>query len=507
MRRGKGSDGKVTADTTTDTAAAAGTPFGQRLSDLAATDPGRLSVVIVHRDGTSDQLDRLQLNGEACRWARALAARGVRPGDRVALPVHNSVELVVGALGAWKLGGVPVPVRWDLPSWERERVLAVIGAAVVIDELTAPEIRDEAKQASSDPLPVVTPPQSHGICSSGSTGTPKVIVNTRPGLWTEELSTPFAANFDIPVTRPQTILVPAPMYHTNGFMTLHSLLGGDCLVIMEKFDAGLMVDTIERYGITTFTATPTMLQRVAAVAGIESRDLSTVEWILQGAAMMPPALLRTWFDLLAPEKVVMAYGMTEQLGLAALRGDEWLTHEGSVGNGFRGTEIRILDELQKPVAVGSFGDVYMRSPATGSYDYLGGAPLLPTTSDGFGTAGDMGRLDEEGYLYLADRRVDMIITGGANVFPAEVEAALSEHPGIADAVVIGLTDPEWGRRVHAIVERASDARELTEADVIAFVKDRLASYKAPKTVEFVPLLPRTAATKISRGALVQERGG
>src|SRR5579862_9215735 len=122
-----------------------------------------------------------------------------------------------------------------------------------------------------------------GICSSGSTGTPKVIINTRPGLWSKELSTPFAENFDMPVSRPQVILVPAPMYHTNGFMTLHSLLGGDRLVIMEKFDAALMVDTIEGFGITTFTATPTMLQRVAAVPGIESRDLSTVEWILQGA--------------------------------------------------------------------------------------------------------------------------------------------------------------------------------------------------------------------------------
>ena len=168
-----------------------------------------------------------------------------------------------------------------------------------------------------------------------------------------------------------------------------------------------------------------MLQRVAAVPGIESRDLSTVEWILQGAAMMPPALLRTWFDLLAPEKVIMAYGMTEQLGPDRPdAASEWLTHEGSVGRGFRDTEIRILDEAQNPVPIGDFGDVYMRSPATGAYDYLGGAPLLPTTADGFGTAGDMGRLDEEGYLYLADRRVDMIITGGANVFPAEVESAL-----------------------------------------------------------------------------------
>ncbi|HEX4431548.1 MAG TPA: AMP-binding protein [Frankiaceae bacterium] len=484
-----------------------GTPYGERLDELGTEDPERPSVVIVRREGTTQELNRRELSEGARRWGRALAARGVGVGDRVALPVHNCVELVLGALGTWAVGGVPVPVRWDLPGWERERVLAVIAAAVVIDEESAPALREEAARCSADPLPSVTSPQSMGICSSGSTGTPKVILNTRPGLWIKELSTPFAENFAVPVSRPQTILVPAPMYHTNGFMTLHSLLGGDTLVIMERFDAALFVDTIERYGITTFTATPTMLQRVAAVPGIESRDLSTVEWILQGAAMMPAALLRQWFDLLAPGKVVMAYGMTEQLGLTSLTGEEWLTHQGSVGRGFRETEIRILDEAQNPVPVGDYGDVYMRAPATGTYDYLGGAPLLPMTPDGFGTAGDMGRLDAEGYLYLADRRVDMIITGGANVFPAEVEAALSEHPGIADAVVIGLSDPDWGRRVHAVVERMPDATDLSQAEVIAFVKDRLASYKAPKTVEFIAQLPRTAATKISRSALVSERGG
>jgi bile acid-coenzyme A ligase len=491
-----------------ETPAPEGIAIGQRLDDLAEADPERLAVAIVHRDGTSEELNRRELNEHSRRWARALTARGVGPGARVALPVHNSFDLVLGALGAWEVGATPVPVRWDLPTWERDRVLEVIGAALVIDEHTAPVLREEASRASADPFPFVISPHSMGICSSGSTGTPKVILNTRPGVWMAELSAPFAENFGLPVSRPQTILVPAPMYHTNGFMTLNSMLGGDSLVILEKFDAELMVDAIERFAVTTFTATPTMLQRVAAVPGIDKRNLSTVEWILQGAATMPPALLRRWFELLGgAQKVVMAYGMTEQLGLTSLTGEEWLTHEGSVGRGFRETEVRILDEAQNPVPIGDYGDVYMRSPATGAYDYLGGAPLLPTTADGFGTAGDIGRLDAEGYLYLADRRVDMIVTGGANVFPAEVESVLSEHPGIADAVVIGLADPDWGRRVHAIVERMPGSDDLSGADIIAFVKARLASYKAPKTVEFVEALPRSAATKISRSALVAERGG
>ena len=222
---------------------------------------------------------------------------------------------------------------------------------------------------------------------------------------------------------------------------------------------------------------------------------------------MPPSLLRTWFELVGPEKVFMAYGMTEQLGLTALRGDEWITHEGSVGRGFRMTEIKVLDADGIEVPTGELGDIYLRSPMTGAYTYLGGSALLPVTDDGFGTAGDVGRVDEEGYLYLVDRRVDMIITGGANVYPAEVENALVDHPEIADVVVLGLADPEWGRRVHAVIEARDPAAPPTAADVIGYAKSRLAAYKVPKTVEFVDAIPRSAATKVNRGAMVAEREG
>ena len=132
---------------------------------------------------------------------------------------------------------------------------------------------------------------------------------------------------------------------------------------------------------------------------------------------------------------------------------------------------------------------------------------MPRTDDGFVTVGDMGWLDEEGFLYMADRRVDMIVTGAVNVFPAEVESALSEHPGIADVVVVGLRDPEWGRRVHAIVQAEDPSRPLEADEVIGFAKERLAAYKVPKTVEFVPALPRSDAMKLSRAALVAERDG
>ena len=206
---------------------------------------------------------------------------------------------------------------------------------------------------------------------------PKVILNLAPAMWTPQHGA-------VPVEldaggQPQTILVPAPMYHTNGFATFLMLLGGDHLVVLEKFDAALFVDAIERYRITNFTATPTMLARIAALPDIQQRDLSSVAWILQGAAVMPPALLRTWFELLSPEQIVMAYGMTENLGLTALRGDEWLAHPGSVGRGFRDTEIRILDADGEPLGPGEVGEIYLRSPMSAGYRYLGGAPLLPST--------------------------------------------------------------------------------------------------------------------------------
>jgi len=203
----------------------------------------------------------------------------------------------------------------------------------------------------------------------------------------------------------------------------------------------------------------------------------------------------------------MSYGMTEGLGLAAIRGDQWLTHQGSVGRGIRDTEIRILDAEQRELPPHEVGEIYLRSPFTGGYGYLGDAGNLPSTPDGFATAGDLGWTDEDGFLYIADRRVDMIVSGGANVFPAEVEAALFEHPAVADVVVVGLKDEEWGRRVHAIVEPTDKEHPPSATEIIAFAKAHLAAYKVPKTVEFVPTIPRSAATKVNRGQLVAERGG
>ena len=392
----------------------------------------------------------------------------------VALSIPNSTELVLAALATWKVGAVPIPMRWDLPEWEHHRLLEVIRPALEISEKNLAALADVRtrrgrRRAAGDRLArgqrhlqfrIHRAAQDHPQHRSGDVDPAHCV--------------PFMAHW-APVSQPRKILVPAPMYHTNGFSTLNHLLGGDELVVLEKFERRTGSRHHRGHRITTFTATPTMLARIADVPGVGTRDLSSIEWILQGAAVMPPNLLRRWFELLGPARVVMAYGMTENLGLTALRGDEWLDHPGSVGRGFRDTEIRVVDDHGNTVGPGVLGEIYLRAPMNDQYRYIGGAPPLPRTPDGFASAGDIGYQDRDGYLYIADRRTDMIVTGGANVFPAEVESALIDHPEIADVVVIGIADQQWGRRVHAVIQPVDPTRPPTEQAVIGYAKDRLAA--------------------------------
>lgn len=479
--------------------------YGRRLSELAETRGTEIGAVFVSVDGTESEVTWNDLDRQANQIARAMAERHVRRGEMVALALANSVELVAAVFASWKLGAVPVPVRWDLPDWERDRLLGVVGAALTISRDDLAWLRASTSLDAS-PLPDVTPPRTHGICSSGSTGDPKVIVIEAPGTWNEDhLALLVDPWIDVP--RPQTVLVPTTLYHTNGFASMRNLLAGDVVVFLEKFDAARVVDLIERRGVTTFTATPTALQRIADLPGVDDRDLTSLRWILQGAAMMPPSLAHRWFDLVGTDRFFMAYGMTEGMGLTALRGDEWLAHPGSVGRGIRETEVRVIGPDGSDVAAGEIGEIHLRSPTSAMYTYRGGGARLSSRVDGFATAGDLGWLDDDGYLYIADRRVDMIISGGANVYPAEVESALIEHPAVADVVVIGLKDPEWGRRVHAVIEPSHDGPAPDANDIIAFAKSRLAAYKVPKTVEIIEHIPRSESMKISRSVLIEQRGG
>lgn len=476
-----------------------------KLNELAAERPGEVSYVHLAMDGSERAVTWQQLNERSSQVAAAFMARGVGYGDLVGLGVRNSPELVFAILAAWKLGAVPVPVRWDVPDWELERLKHAIDPKLYL----SPDDLGWLTETVCDPvcaLPRVISPNVSGICSSGSTGTPKVILSRAPAVFNPIISVPIAVEWGIQVSQPQRILVLAPMYHVNAFATVAGLVAGEHLFVLEKFDASRVLQAIEKHRITTFTATPTMLQRIADHPDADRCDMTSIEWIMQGAAPMPPSLVHRWAAMIGAEKIIMAYGGSEGLGLTVLDGTDWMRHQGSVGRPFRGAQAKILDDETHELPPGTIGHIFMKPPeGTFAAHYLGEVPQIPWTEDGFGSYGDMGHLDEDGYLYLADRRVDLIITGGANVFPAEVEAAIVDHPKVADVVVIGLKDPEWGRRVHAVIEPTNPGDPPTFEEIKDYVKSRLLPYKVPKTMEIVDRIPRSEAMKVNRGRLVQER--
>jgi bile acid-coenzyme A ligase len=267
----------------------------------------------------------------------------------------------------------------------------------------------------------------------------------------------------------------------------------------------VLQETVEREGVTGFMAPTPMLLRLARHPGLRRERFDSIEWVQHGASPLPDWLARFWIDFLGPERFFTSYGAAEAVGVVACRGEEWLAHPGTLGRGALGTDVVVLDDEGRRLAPHEIGQIYLRRPGGPSGTYAGrGVAPLAIDPDGFASVGDLGWLDEDGFVYLSDRRVDLIVSGGANVYPAEVEAAVGEHPDVDDVVVIGLPDEEWGKRVHAIVQRAP-AAALTEEDVRTFVRARLARYKVPKTVEFVEQIPRSAATKVNRAALIEER--
>ena len=482
-----------------------GIPYGTRLGQVAAEGGDAVAVVFVSEDGDERTITWNELDTRSTQLAHLFAGQGLGVGDRLAVCLRNSPEHLLSCFAGWKVGATVVPVRWDLPAWELSRLLAVLEPDLVVDADHA-DMVEESRSYPTTALPEVIAPNGWGVCSSGSTGTPKVIVQKGPAVFllSTNVTSSVVASYG-PMSRPQRVLCPAPLYHTNGFTAFRTLLGGDPIVLMERFKAPLVLDLIEKHGITGFIAATPMLQRLAQVPGIEDRDLSSLNWVQQGAAALPLWLGRFWIDLVGAENFYMSYGASEMIGIVVCRGDEWLAHPGTLGRGMGETEVAILGPAGDRLPPGEIGGIYLRTPTGPLASYVGDVKPLDDTADGFASVGDLGWLDEDGFLYMADRRVDMIVTGGVNVFPAEVEAALSEHPGIGDVVVVGLHDETWGRRVHAIVAPLDPS--LDDDGVIAFARDRLAPYKVPKTVEFVSSIPRSEAMKFNRAALVAERDG
>jgi len=490
--------------------------YGARLSRLAAEAPDAVAIVMVAADGAEQLIRRHDLERASRAFGHLLGELGVGEGSLVMVALHNSAEHFFATIGAMKVGATIMPLRSDVPEWESARYVAVAEPAVIVSEwgdrhrsdaiCLSPRDVDSARHRSDadEPLADAVAQPWRVMPSGGSTGMPKLIADPRPGQAAP--GSVFSNPMHPGQTPGQVQLIPTQMYHGNGLMlSLMSLLDGHTLVVMEKFDAALAVDLIERHRITTVTMAPTMLLRVLRLPHLDPERLSSLSSVLQGAAACPPSVVRGWIALIGPDRFFMCYGSSEGVGVTVLSGREWLAHPGSVGRGYF-TDIRILDDDGTDVATGTVGNVYLRVTGTRgpSFRYIGQDRMV-VTEDGFTCIGDVGWLTEDGYLFIADRRVDMVVSGGANVYPAEVEAALIEHPAVADVAVIGLPDPEWGARVHAVIEMVEGAAALDLEAVRAYCKARLASYKVPKSVEFVDRLPRTETGKLSRAVLIAER--
>lgn len=485
--------------------------YGRRLGMLADAHPERAAIIFVPEGGEERRLSWRDLDRASNRLARLLAARGVDERSTVVVGLPNCPEHFVACFAVWKLGAMALPLRSALPARERDALLDLARPAMVLAHwggAAFPTLRPAdwhgAEAYDDGLLPDRIADPGRALASGGSTGRPKIIIG--PGPWAREPGTPMALFAPLGFRLGQTQLVCAPLYHSFPFATSYQGLFDDhTLVLMEHFDAARAVDLIERHRVEIVYLPPILMQRIAALPGLDARDFSSLEAVAGAGAPCPPWLKQFWIELVGARKVTELYGATEAVGFTIIRGDEWLAHPGSVGRPFS-ADLRILDDAGRDLPPGEIGEIFLRwrPPRGETYRYVG-APPAKTTPDGFASVGDLGWVDNDGYLYIADRRVDLIVTGGANVYPAEVEAALTEHAAVADVAVIGLLDREWGRRVHAVIQPRADMAPPTARELDRHCRERLASYKAPKTYEFVADLPRNDAGKIQRSALVAAR--
>jgi bile acid-coenzyme A ligase len=470
-----------------------GAPFGSLLSAYAALFPARPAVTI---DGTT--LNFANLDAAANRRARRLIELGVRQDDRVQLAEANSVAYYEMAFAIWKAGATPAHISHRLTETEHEALHALIQPRLVVGR-GEPRPLDDFKALDPAPLPAAAAAVWRIAGSGGSTGRPKLIQDPRPARWAPGMG-------PMRMAPGATILNPAPLYHSAPFaQALLTIAQGGHVIDMGRFDPEQWLTLAGAHRVTYAYLVPTMMHRIMRLP-LETRaaaDLSRLETVLHMAAPCPAWLKRAWIDWLGPDTIWEVYGGAERMGSCVVGGREWLEHPGSVGRPRPGIGIRICDPHGRELPVGEVGEIWFRTPeADGpTYAYVGAERR---ELDGWNSFGDLGRIDAEGYLYLADRRTDMIICGGVNLYPAEIEAELERHPAVIGAVVIGLPDEDLGARPHAIVQTASGVAPM-EGELRALLSDRLSANKIPRSFEFTQDPVRDEAGKVRRSALAEAR--
>jgi fatty-acyl-CoA synthase len=487
----------------------------------ARMTPGKVALIQAGRSRTYAELAQ-----NTTRLAHGLAARGVSRGDRVAFLGPNSIELVEMMFATAKLGAVFIPLNTRLAPTETAYILTDSGASLLIwapgfeQVVSAPELArlpldlvpaDEAGQGGAGDLPPPRPePVDEPIgpddlfmiqYTSGTTGRPKGVMLTHGNIiWNV-----YNLLVDVDIRSDEVALVTAPLFHTAALnqVLFPTLLKGGTALIEAKFDPDRAIELIEKHGVTLLFGVTSMYLALTQSARWPDATMSTLRSALSGGAPLPVSLLQAYLD--RGLMIVQGYGLTEASpGATMLRAADGVRKIGSAGTACFFTDVRVVTPDLADVAAGEKGEVLVQGPnVTPGYWQQPAATQAAFAGDGWLRTGDLAQVDDEGYLYIVDRLKDMIISGGENVYPAEVEEALYTHPAVAECAVIGVPDARWGEVARAVVVRRA-GQQVTEAELIAYLDGRLARYKIPKTVVFTDALPHTASGKILKPDIRQQ---
>lgn len=475
---------------------------------IAEADPGRRAVI----DAAGAVTTYGELLARVNQVSHGLRAKGLAEGDVVAGVLPNGVEAVVMLMATGQSGLYYVPVNRHLADPEIAYILADCGASLVVGDRgrPVPGALAVAELAGGQPAgaPASRPAGSVMWYTSGTTGFPKGVWRPLPGVEPEEV-VPLVTRFFAEVCdlRPGdgVHLVTAPMYHSapcaHAVFALHL---GHTLAVAPGFEPAGVLALVERHRVTSSLMVPTMFHRMLRLPPeVRGRhDLSSLRQVIHTGAACPVAVKKAIMEWWGPI-LYEYYGSTEATIAFSVKPHDWLRRPGTVGRPAPGFEAKILGPDGRELPAGEPGMIYVK-PALGGFRYRGDPEKTARSMRGEWYApGDIGFLDEEGFLFLCDRRSDLIVSGGVNVYPAEVEAALLEHPAVADVVVIGVPDEEWGHRVVALVQPVPGPRPSVW-ELLEHLGPRIARFKHPKVVEFRDRLPRTPTGKISRSGVREE---
>jgi acyl-CoA synthetase (AMP-forming)/AMP-acid ligase II len=491
--------------------------IGSWTARRARMSPDRTALVVDGRKWTYRQLHL-----RSTRFAHALTRLGVGGGDRVAFLGPNHPYFLETLFGAGMLGAIFVPLNARLAPAELAYILGDSGASVLVHapghrETAAalrPAVRHVLDFAAYDELlaaapedPVDEPVAQEDVAlvmyTSGTTGHPKGAALSHANIhWNT-----FNLLIDVDIATDEVTLVNAPMFHVAALnqTVLPTLLKGGTVVLMESFDPGRTLELIAEHRVTYLFGVPAMFQAVAAAPGWAGADLSSVRTMICGGAPVPERVISTYQE--RGLTFLQGYGLTESAPSATfLRTAESRRKAGSAGTPCFFTDLRVVDAEGADVGVGEPGEVLLHGPnVMPGYWEKPAETAAVLSTDGWLRTGDVAVTDEEGYLYIRDRIKDLIISGGENVYPAEIEDAILQHPAVADCAVIGVSDDRWGEVGRAVVV-ARDGSSVDPAELRAFLAERIARYKVPATVVFAESLPRTASGKLLKGALRATHG-